>query len=374
MIVKVNTMKTIRFVQKEKTQFAATLRKNVNAYFKEKNISVKGEHKMILKTAVMLGLYLLPFAAILVFPMSGWLLLLLAVVMGIGMAGTGMAVMHDAAHDSYSKKGWLNKIFSGTIYLIGGNLFNWKMQHNILHHTFTNVEGYDEDIRSRVVIRMSKHAPLKKYHRFQHLYVFFLYSLMTLSKLTGDFFQLSEYNKTGLTKEHHAHPRREYVKLIIAKVLYLAVAIGLPLLLTSFAWWQILLAFLVMHLTAGIIMSVVFQLAHVVEGADQPMPDAQGTIANDWTIHELMTTSNFSKRSRLFSWYIGGLNFQIEHHLFPGISHVHYRKIAPIVEKTAKEFGLPYNQKRTFLHALVSHVRMLKALGRLEPAMIPVKK
>ncbi|HEU4716880.1 MAG TPA: acyl-CoA desaturase [Bacteroidia bacterium] len=367
-------MKTIRFTGTGKPQFAAAVRKNVNAYFREKNFSTKGGWRMTLKTLAMLGLYVVPFVFVFLFTMNPWVFLLLSVVMGAGMAGTGMAVMHDAAHGSYSRKDWMNKIFSGTIYLLGGNLFNWKIQHNVLHHTFTNIEGYDEDIRSRVVIRMSKHAPLNKFHRFQHLYVFFLYSLMTLMRLGGDFFQLHEYNRKGLTKANKAHPVREYVKLVVGKVMYLLVALGLPLLLVSQSWWMILLAFVVMHLTAGMIMSVVFQLAHVVEGAEQPVPDGQGSIANDWMIHELMTTANFSRRNRLLSWYIGGLNFQIEHHLFPGISHVHYHRIAPIVERTAREFGLPYNQKPTFFHAFISHVRMLKELGRLQPVPVRVMK
>jgi linoleoyl-CoA desaturase len=357
-------MKTIKFIDKDRVQFAATLRKKVNNYFKEKKISTKGNSGMIVKAAVMLGLYLIPFAAILIFPMSVWLMILLSVIMGIGMAGTGMAVMHDGAHGSFSKKGWLNKFFGNTMYLLGGNVFNWKMQHNIFHHTFTNISGYDEDIRSRVVIRMSQETPLNKVHRYQHFYALFLYSLMTLSKLVGDFFQLSEYNKTGVTKEQNAKPRKEYFKLILSKVIYAALAIGLPLLLTSFLWWQILLGFLAMHLVAGIIMSVVFQMAHVVEGANQPVPDVNGNIENEWAIHELVTTANFAKRSRLLSWFIGGLNFQIEHHLFPNICHMHYRKIAPIVKETAKEFGLPYNEKKTFLDAFISHVKMLKELGR----------
>jgi linoleoyl-CoA desaturase len=363
-------MKTIKFLNKDKQNFALTLRKKVNAYFKEKNISTKGEGKILFKSVLMLGLYFAPFILMLVFPMSAWLMLVLALVMGVGMAGVGMSVMHDAVHGSFSGKGWVNKLFGNTMYSIGGNVFNWKMQHNLFHHTYTNIDGYDEDIRSRVVLRLSHDAPLKKFHRFQYLYAFFLYSLMTLSKLVGDFFQLNEYNKTGLTKEQNAKPKREYFKLILSKVLYLGIAIGLPLLLTSFAWWQVLLGFLVMHLTAGLIMSVIFQMAHVVEGADQPIP-AEGALESEWAIHELMTTANFSRKSRLLGWYIGGLNFQIEHHLFPHISHVHYRKISPIVEETAKEFGLPYNQKKTLFHAIASHIRILKALGK-KRVLVPI--
>ena len=357
-------MKTIKFINEDRVQFAATLRKKVNLYFKEKKISTKGNGGMIVKAITMLGLYLVPFVVILLFPMNVWLMIFLSVVMGIGMSGIGMSVMHDGAHGSFSNKGWLNKLFADTMYMIGGNVFNWKMQHNIFHHTFTNINGFDEDIRSRVVIRMSPEEPLKKIHRFQYLYFFILYSLMTLSKLVGDFFQLREYNKTGLTKEQNAKPQQEFLKLIGTKAFYLIIMIGLPLLLTSFLWWQVLLGFLAMHLTAGVIMSLVFQMAHVVEGAEQPLPNAEGNIENEWAIHELLTTSNFAKRNRLLSWFIGGLNFQIEHHLFPNICHMHYRKIAPIVKQTAMEFGLPYNAKRTFFHALVSHVRMLKELGR----------
>jgi len=365
-------MKTVKFINKDRVQFAATLRKKVNTYFKEKKISQKGNFGLIAKAAIMLCVYLVPFVMILIFPMSAWLLILLSVVMGIGMSGVGMAVMHDGLHGSFSKKGWLNKLFGNTMYLIGGNVFNWKMQHNIFHHTFTNINGYDEDIRSRVVIRMSHEEPLKKFHRFQYLYVFFFYSLMTLSKLVGDFFQLHDYNKSGVTKEQNAKPKLETFKLILSKALYIIIAIGLPMLLTSFLWWQILLGFLVMHLTAGLIMSSIFQMAHVVEGADQPIPDANGNIDNEWAIHELLTTANFAKENRLLSWYIGGLNFQIEHHLFPNISHTHYRKIAPIVKETAKEFGLPYNEKKTFLHALISHIKMLKELGR-KRILVPLK-
>ncbi|MBI3512415.1 MAG: acyl-CoA desaturase [Bacteroidetes bacterium] len=357
-------MKTIRFIDNDKLQFATAVRKNVNAYFKEKKISMKGGGRMLFKSAAMLSLYLAPFVLILFLPMSVWMLLLLAVVMGVGMAGTGMGVMHDAMHGSFSKMNWMNNLFGSTMYMIGGNVFNWKMQHNILHHTFTNINGFDEDIRSRVVIRMSHEEPLKKIHRFQHIYAFFFYCLMTLTKFSGDFFQLREYNKKGILKDQKKKPAREFFILILSKAIYLFVVIGLPMLIAPFAWWQLLLVFVIVHLTAGIIMSIIFQMAHVVEGAEQPTLNTEGNIENEWAVHEMHTTANFARKSRLMSWFIGGLNFQIEHHLFPNISHVHYKKISPIVERTAKEFGLPYNQKRTFFTALASHVRTLKVLGR----------
>lgn len=357
-------MKTLRFVTKDRLQFTTTLRKNVNDYFKTKGVSTKGNWSMVIKSVVMLSLYLVPYVLILSVPMSGWMIFPLAFIMGIGMSGVGMCVMHDGAHGSYSTKKWLNEMIGRTMYMIGGNVFTWKVQHNLLHHTFTNIVGHDEDIGTKAVIRLSYQAPLKKIHRFQHIYAFFFYSLMTIAKLANDFFQLAKYNKEGITVEQKAKPKLELWKMIATKGLYLFAAIVLPLLLSSFSWWLILLGFLVMHLTAGMIMSIIFQMAHVVENAEQPIPDIDGNIENEWIIHELNTTANFSRNSRLLSWFVGGLNFQIEHHLFPNICHVHYKKISPIVEKTVQEFGLKYNLNRTFWQAIVSHYRTLKLLGR----------
>ncbi len=356
-------MKIIRF-ERDRSQFMASLKKNVNDYFKERGISTKGNWTMGVKSVVMLSLYIIPFILMITVSMPGWMIFPLSIIMGAGMAGTGMAVMHDAAHGSLSRKGWLNQLLSGSIFLMGTTIFNWKVQHNVLHHTFTNIDGMDEDIAGHAALRFSKHAPLKKIHRFQHLYWWFLYSFMTLSKLIGDFFQLKNYNKTGLTEQQNAKPALEYLKLFGTKAIYFPVVLGLPLLFSDFTWWQIALGFVVMHCTGGMIMAVVFQLAHVVEGAEQPLPDQGGNIENEWAIHQLQTTANFSRSNRWLHWYVGGLNFQIEHHLFPNVCHIHYRKISHIVEKTAMEFGLPYNMNPSIVNAIASHMRMLKALGR----------
>jgi linoleoyl-CoA desaturase len=357
-------MKTVRFENKGNRNFATALRKNINGFFKDKELSTKGDWRMMVKTAVMLSIYLAPFFMLLLFPLSAWMIFPLAVVAGLGMAGTGMSVMHDAAHDSFSHRRWLNKLLSGTMYLIGGNVFTWKVQHNVLHHTYTNIAGYDEDIKTKTVIRLSKHAPLRKFHRFQHIYGPFFYSLMTLSKLFGDFRQLWIYNKTGITVKQNSKPTSEFIKLIVTKAAYLVLAIGLILFFTNHSWWIVLLGFLVMHLTAGFILSVIFQMAHIVEDAHQPVPDEHGTVENEWAIHELNTTVNFSTGNRFLTWVTGGLNYQIEHHLFPNICHMHYRKISPIVERTAIEFGLNYNRNATFISAIRSHIRTLKMLGR----------
>ena len=358
-------MKKIKFSStNEQKQFAFNVRKNVNTYFEENGISTKGNLSMVIKTMVMLSLYIVPFIIILTIPINAWIGLVLVIIMGIGVAGIGMGVMHDAVHGAYSNVKWLNKFLGGTLYLLGTNVFNWEIQHNILHHTHTNINGMDEDINSKGPIRLSQYAPLKKIHKYQHIHAFLFYGLMTLSKLVNDFSQLIKYNKAGITRKNGINPYYEFSKMVVYKLLYLFVIIGLPIWLTDFSWWQVIAGFLIMHWVTGCILSTIFQMAHVVEGADQPMPNENGVIENDWAIHQLNTTSDFGRNNRFLNWFIGGLNFQIEHHLFPNICHVHYRKISPIVEQTAHELGLTYNLKPTFFNAFASHIRKLKELGQ----------
>lgn len=358
-------MEKIKFYSensKEK-EFALEVRKRVRLYFKTNNISTSGNFNMYFKTLVMLSIYLAPFIIILTFQMSSWVALLLAVLMGIGEAGIGMSVMHDGAHGAYSSIGWINKLASSTMFLLGSNTFNWKIQHNVKHHTFTNIYNYDSDIDTQGVIRLCEHAPLKKYNRYQQFYAFPLYGLMTILRLFGEITILLDLNKKGITKDYNASPVGEVIKMVLIKIIYLTIIFGLPLWLTSFSFWQILIGFVVLHLVAGMIMSTVFQMAHVVKDTYQPLPDIDRIIPNDWLVHQLKSTSDFGRKNGLLSWYIGGLDFQIEHHLFQHICHVHYPAIAPIIQKTAEEYGFPYNLKPTAFQAFASHFRRLKELG-----------
>jgi linoleoyl-CoA desaturase len=119
-----------------------------------------------------------------------------------------------------------------------------------------------------------------------------------------------------------------------------------------------------MHFTAGMIMSTIFQMAHVVQGAEQPLPDAKGIIHMEWTVHQLHTTSDFAQKNVILNWYAGGLNYQVEHHLFQHISHIHFPQIAPIVKEMTTKYGITYNVKPSFSLALKSHVHRLKELGK----------
>lgn len=348
--------------------FVGTLNKRINDYFHVNNISRQGNPEMYVKTVVMFSLYFGPYLLVLTGVVSGIVPLIAAVVvMGLGLAGIGLSVMHDANHGAYSKKGWVNQVMGYSLNLVGANAFNWKLQHNVLHHTFTNVHDHDEDISPRGVLRLSPSTPWKKIHRYQHIYAWFLYGLMTIVWLLfKDFVRITGYHRSGLARKQKANITKEWIILILTKLVYIGYIFVIPLIFTSLLWWQILLGILAMHYLAGFILAIIFQPAHVVEGTEYPLPDETNTLENNWTVHQLHTTTNFGNKSRWFSWYVGGLNFQIEHHLFPNICHVHYRHIASIVERTAHEHGLPYKSFDTFIGALRGHTRLLRQLGQAE--------
>jgi len=356
---------TIRFSRKDSTQFFKTLNKRVNDYFKENHKQKTGDWRLHLKTIVMFALFLSPYFLILTLGLPNWANLLLTIVMGIGMAGVGMNVMHDGNHGSYSSKKWINKIMGGSIYILAGNVYNWQVQHNVLHHTYTNIPDHDEDLEAGRILRFTKHAKWHKFHKFQHFYSVLLYGLLTFNwAITTDFQQMYRYMKRKLSFGKLPNPVVNWSTLVITKLLYITIWIVLPMLILDIAWWKILLGFFIMHYVAGVILSVVFQLAHVVDEAETPLPDENGTMKNTWAIHQLFTTVNFGTKNRIVNWFTGGLNHQVEHHIFPNISHVHYTKISKIVKQTAKEFNLPYNEYKTTRKAIISHFKHLKELGK----------
>lgn len=362
------TNNTISFSRTDKAIFFKTLNKRVNAYFKENGLKRTGNWKLYSKAIIMFSIFLVPLVLILTISMPQWVLLLLTVVIGIGMAGVGMNVMHDSNHESFSSKKWVNKIMGSSMYILAGNVYNWKVQHNVLHHTFTNIPGFDEDIDAGRIIRFNKNSKWLKIHQFQKYYSFFLYGLLTINwAITTDFRQMRKYLKRKLSYGKFPNPATEWTTLIVTKLLYYFLWIALPLLVLDIAWWKVLIGFFVMHYTAGIILSIVFQLAHIVPMAEMPLPDKEGNLEHTWAVHQLYTTTNFAPNNKFISWYTGGLNHQVEHHIFPHISHIHYGKIAKIVKETALEYDLPYNEYKTFTKAIAEHFNQLKTLG-VKPA------
>lgn len=355
----------VKFNIRSKPEFFREVVKRVNSHFKSNNISKQGNANMVFKTIFMCGLYFIPYGFILsgvVTSVAGnmglWAL------MGFGMSGIGLSVMHDANHGSYSKNKTINSFVGLIINFVGGYHVNWKIQHNVLHHTFTNIQGFDDDISKNNSLRLSPHQKHLAFHKFQIFYAPFLYSLLSLYWFLGkDIEQTIKYGKENLVQEQGISVRRAAIEIFFAKSLYLIIFIVLPIALSSIVWWQTLLGFLLMHAICGQVLALIFQCAHVLEETDFFIPDDSGNLENSFAIHQMRTTANFANGSTFFSWFIGGLNYQIEHHLFPNICHVHYKEISKIVKATALEYDVPYNYHKTFYGALKSHFTVLNKLG-----------
>lgn len=358
--------KRINYANHIKSDFIDDLRSQVNEYFKKRNISRFGNTGIKIKSGLMLLLYVLPFVLMVTGLITSLpVMLVLWGIMGLGMAGLGMVLMHDANHKTYSKYYKVNSFLGNSLYLLGGFPATWRFQHNTLHHGYTNIDGFDEDIHTSGYLRFSPNQPYHKIHRIQHWYAWFFYTLMTISWITvKDFRQLRNWKDNQLFIKSNKSYAKLYRDLIVSKILYYAVVLVLPILLMPFAWYWVLMGFVIMHIVAGFSLTIIFQTAHVMPTSSFPLPDNGGNIENSWAIHQLMTTTDYAPNSRIFTWLIGGLNFQVVHHLFPTVSHVHYKNLSEIVKKTTSKYQLPYHVQSSFFKAVYNHFLMLRQLGK----------
>jgi linoleoyl-CoA desaturase len=342
--------------------FYDEVKKQVYEYFEANKLSPHANWRMYLKTAIIL-LWLATAYVLLVFATSSLIMAIIsAVAVAQGFALVGFNIMHDGNHGGYSRSRKVNSIMGFTLNLIGGSSWFWKHKHNILHHTYTNINELDEDIHVDGIMRMSPVQPRRPWHRFQHLYAFPAYSLMSLLWVTiGDFRKffsgrIGDYKLPKISAG-------ETTLFFLTKVFYFGYMLVLPMFFHPVL--QVLAFFVLVHVVLGFSLALTFQLAHVVEGNTFPEPDpASATIENEWAIHEVETTADFAPKSRLAHWYFGGLNFQIEHHLFPRICHIHYPAISKVVKKVCEEFGINYVSYPTVRAAVGAHFRFLRTLGR----------
>jgi len=357
----------VKFAKSNQNDFYTTLTSRVDEYFISKNISKHANRVMIFKTFFYLTTPVVAYLLLVLHNNPFMLQLALWTVTGFFTAFIGLNISHDAIHGSLSRHKKANKILSYTFNLIGANAYLWGIIHNIVHHTYTNIDGHDEDIESVPLLRMSPHKKLMRIHRYQHWYAFIFYGLGSLSWVFVKDYVKFFKKKIG-NYENKKHPRVEYFKLFFFKILYYTLIFVIPFLLIHAPWWQILTGILVMHACEGLTIAIIFMLAHEVEETNFPLPDENGNMENSWAVHQLYTTADFGRENRVLNFLCGGLNFQVEHHLFPRICHVHYKHLSAIVEKTALEFNLRYNGNSSFHGAILSHIRFLKKLGRTQPA------
>ncbi len=340
--------------------FHQKLRNRVAEYFEKRKLHEHANAKMITKTLIIFAVAFTAYGLIIanIFPLLiSWSL---CIIMGIACAGLGMSVAHDSIHGGYSSNKAINYILGYTLNIIGGNRYVWSITHNVVHHAYTNVHHVDEDLELAPFIRLSPFEERKKIHRFQHILAFVAYGFATIFWVFIKDYKKMLQRDLGPYK-NKKHPWQEWVLLIVFKIIYYAYMIVIPLLV--FTWWQWLIGFLTLHFVAGTILGITFQMAHTVEGTDHA-GNLEEMNQQAWAIHQMKTTSNFAMKSRFLTWYMGGLNFQVEHHLFPKICSVHYPAISRIVRDTAAEYKVPYHYYPTFLSAIVSHYRFLKRMGR----------
>lgn len=343
--------------------FFQRLREVTDAYFKENGLRRTGDRRLYWKTGILItvltGLYI---TLVFFTPASVWLALGLCTLMGVVVASIGFNVMHDGAHGSYSSRGWVNEMMGHSLNLLGGNVYLWKLKHNVNHHTFTNVEGMDDDIDIRPWVRV--HAGQKRYwfHRFQHVYGLLLYGTTYLFWIFYN--DLRKYF-TGRIADNTRMPRmspKEHVIFWASKLGYVALFIVLPIFFAGLV--PTLIGYGVMVFVTGLVIAVVFQLAHVVEDTDFVHPPSDGHhIESEWAVHQVATTVNFATHNKVWNWLFGGLNFQVEHHLFPRISHVHYPEINKRLKQVCAEFGVRYREFPSFRSALWSHLMHLRQVG-----------
>ena len=342
--------------------FHSELKKRISDYFEEVGASTTGNYNLFIKAVILMVSFVFLYIHLVFFtPVAVWAILECVLLGGI-VAAIGFNVMHDGAHGSFSKYKWVNMVAAFSLNILGGNSFMWNVKHNVIHHAYTNIDGIDDDIDIQPWMRMS--STQKKYalHKYQHMYFWFLYSLLYIFWIFVLDYQKYFKRQVG-TMPLKKMEFSDHLVFWGFKLFHVFLFVGLPIYMIGFTSWVI--GFVIFTCIAGFVLSLVFQLAHTVEHTSFPQPHAvTGKLEDEWAVHQIKTTANFATNNKLVSWLVGGLNFQIEHHLFPKISHVHYPAISKIIRKACEEHGLAYIEYSKVRYAVASHVAFLRQMGK----------
>ena len=342
--------------------FSVALKQKVDAYFKKEEVNPVGNSPLFFKNIFLIASLVVLYVILVFFTPVAWVSTILCGLLGLNFALIGFNVMHEGGHQSLSKHKWLNIISGYSLNVMGGNIYFWKLKHNISHHTYTNIDGEDHDINLKPFMRMDENQPRYWFHKYQYLYWAVFYCMAYFAWISFEDFNKYFTGRMGPKAEKHKLSVKEHFIFWITKILYAFAYIVLPMFLVGVV--KTIIGYSIAAIVCGFVISVVFQMAHTVEVADFPQPDeASNKIESEWAIHQINTTANFATKNKVISWFVGGLNFQVEHHLFPKVSHVYYSKIRPLVIETCQEFNITYNEYPSFFKAFASHLRHLKKLG-----------
>ena len=347
------------------TAFQTELHRRVDEYFRTSGRPQRGGWRIHLKSAIILSSFFLSYLALVFRAHNLWQGLPLALLLAFSTTAIGFCIQHDGGHRAYSERRWVNRLAASTMDLVGVSSYVWHRKHALLHHNYVNITGWDSDIDIGPAGRLTPHQQRLWFHRWQHIYLWVLYGFLVLKmQLLGDFIHIISGRIHG-----HRMPRPRGWSLVAfagGKMLFCAMAFVLPFIYHPL--WVALFFYAVVVLAMGAPLGAVFQLPHCVKQADFPLPDKDtGRMENPWAVHQAQVTLDFDRHSPVKTWFLGGLNFHVEHHLFPSICHVNYPGMSKIVEEACREFGVKYAEHRSFWTGLAEHYRWLRELGRPYP-------
>lgn len=355
-------MSKVSFNNKQNLFFKA-LKAKVDLYFADNNIHTSGNRKLYIKSVIQVSSAIGLYVWLVFFTPSIALSIFLCILLGINLGVIGFNVMHEGGHNSFSKHTWLNETSGHFLNILGGNIHFWKIKHNINHHTYTNIEGMDSDIDILPYMRTNEGQPRYWFHRFQHIYWVILYGISYVVWIFMEDFVKYFSGKIGQLKTANTFNTKEHIIFWVTKIMYIVVYIVIPIFMVGFL--KAFVGYSIVVFVCGLAISIVFQMAHVVEDTQFPTPDENSKINQEWALHQVSTTANFATKNKVVSWLLGGLNFQVEHHLFPKISHVHYPKINEFLKETCQQYNVNYIEYKSIFSAFGSHLAHIKRLGRV---------
>ncbi|HEY2882275.1 MAG TPA: fatty acid desaturase, partial [Pirellulales bacterium] len=267
--------------------------RRVDGYFEQTGINRRDCPRMYLKTAIVLTGFASSYVLLVFIASTWWQAVPLAISLALSMAAIGFNIQHDGAHGAYSNRSWINKLMALTLDLLGGSSYGWACKHNIVHHTYSNITGHDDDIEIGILGRLTPHQKHFSFHRWQHIYLWLLYGFVAIKwQLYDDFRDVINGRFGG-----YRHPRPKGWELAIfigGKALFFSLALGVPLFQHSV--WTVLAFYLAVSFMQGIVLSLVFQLPHCTESAAFPMPQAEsGRMETPWAVHQVQTTVNYGR-------------------------------------------------------------------------------
>lgn len=343
------------------SSFFRQLKEKVDTYFEESNIDVAGNRTLYFKSLLQISTAVALYTVLVFFTPGILVSILLCILLGLNFSLIGFNVMHEGGHQSFSRHSWINNTAAHFLNVLGGTSYFWKIKHNVNHHTFTNIEGMDSDIDVKPFMRLHEAQPYHPYHRFQYLYWVVLYGVSYIAWIFYEDFEKYFTGKFSANSEKKKLSKKENFIFWFTKITYVLVYIVIPIITVGWLYW--LVGYLVVTFVCGLAISIVFQLAHVVEGTAFHLPQ-DGKETDEWAIHQINATANFATSSKMWHWLLGGLNFQIEHHLFPRVSHIHYPQVSKLVKEACRESNITYHEYSSMFSAFASHLSHLRKLGK----------